>query len=71
MMGFFRRQEEQVVVRILRARYATQGLAPPSDPELQQKASDIVQEAHRILRRRGGNLIDIVKGLVADWVKKG
>ena len=70
-MGFFRRQEEQLVVRILRGRYAAQGLAPPCDPELQQKASDIVQEAHRILRRRGRHLVDIVKELVADWVKKG
>jgi hypothetical protein len=69
-MGFFRRQEEQVVVRILRGRYAAQGLAEPADPDLHRKASEIVDEAHGILRRRGGNLVDIVKALVADWVKK-
>jgi hypothetical protein len=69
-MGFFRRQEEHVVVRILRGRYAGQGLAEPADDELRAKASEIVDEAHRILRRRGGNLVDIVKELVADWVKK-
>ena len=37
-MGF-RRQEEHVVVRILRGRYAGQGLAEPADDELRAKAS--------------------------------
>ena len=69
-MGFFRRQEEHVVVRILRGRYAGQGLAEPGDEELRAMAVEIVDEAHRILRRRGGNLVDIVKELVGNWVKK-
>jgi hypothetical protein len=69
-MGFFRRQEEHVVVRIRRGRYAGQGLAEPADEELRAMAVEIVDEAHRILRRRGGNLVDIVKELVGNWVKK-
>jgi hypothetical protein len=69
-MGFLRRQEEQMVVRVLRSRYAAQGVTEPAGDELRRKAVEIVDEAHRILRRRGGNLVDIVKDLVADWVKK-
>jgi hypothetical protein len=59
-----------VVVRILRGRYAGQGLAEPAEEELRAMAVEIVDEAHRILRRRGGNLVDIVKELVGNWVKK-
>jgi hypothetical protein len=69
-MGFFRRQEEQMVARLLRGRFAAQGLPEPADEALRRKAAEIVDEAHRILRRRGGNLVDIVKALAADWVKK-
>ena len=68
-MGFLRRQEEQAVVRILRGRYAALGSTLPTEPELRQKASEIVDEAHRILRRRGGNLVDIAKELVAEWTR--
>ncbi len=59
-----------MVVRVLRSRYAGQGLAEPADEEVRAKAVEIVDEAHRILRRRGGNLVDIVKELVGNWVKK-
>jgi hypothetical protein len=69
-MGFFRRQEEQMVARLLRGRFAAQGLSEPADEALRRKAAEIVDEAHRILRRRGGNLVDIVKELVGNWVKK-
>ena len=47
-----------------------QGLPEPADEALRRRAAEIVDEAHRILRRRGGNLVDIVKELVADWVKR-
>lgn len=69
-MGFFRRQEEQLVARVLRGRYAGQGIALPAEDEIRRKSAEIVDEAHRILRRRGGNLVDIVKQLAADWVRK-
>ena len=59
-----------MVVRVLRSRYAALGVTEPAGDELRRKSVEIVDEAHRILRRRGGNLVDIVKELVGNWVKK-
>ncbi len=59
-----------MVARLLRGRFAAQGLPEPADEEMRRKSAEIVDEAHRILRRRGGNLVDIVKTLAADWGKK-
>jgi len=68
--GFFRSQEEKLAARYLRWQYEKQGLAPPAEGEIQGQASRIVTEAHRIARERGGNLLDIMKGLVGDFLKK-
>jgi hypothetical protein len=41
----------------------------PDDAELKLQAAKIVQEAHRIARERGRNVIAIIKDLVND-IKK-
>ncbi len=70
MKGFIRSQEEKLAARYLRWQYAKQGLPPAAEDEIQRQAARIVAEAHRIARERGGNLLDIMKGLVADFLKK-
>jgi hypothetical protein len=70
MRGFIRNQEEKLAARYLRWQVEKQGLPPPAEAEIQRQAARIVAEAHRIARERGGNLLDIMKGLVADFLKK-
>jgi len=69
-MGFIRQQEEKLAVRILRWQYEKQRLTLPAESDLQRLAARIVDDAHRIGRERGGNLMDIMKELVQDFFKK-
>jgi hypothetical protein len=69
-MGFIRQQEEKWAVRFLRWQYEKQKLATPAESDLKRLAAHMVDEAHRIGRERGGNLIDILKELVQDFFKK-
>jgi len=44
-------------------------LVEPALSELQGQAGKIVDDAHRIARERGGNIISIIKELVDDLKK--
>lgn len=41
----------------------------PPDSELQKQASKIVDDAHRIARKRGSNVIAIIKESIGDFMK--
>jgi hypothetical protein len=69
-MGFFRNQEEKLAARFLRWQYEKQQRPLPPETEIRQQAVRIVDEAHRIAKDRGGNLLDIMKELVQDFFKK-
>ncbi|MCU0590085.1 MAG: hypothetical protein MUC57_01250 [Desulfobacterales bacterium] len=69
-MGFIRQQEEKLAARFLRWQHEKQKLPVPGESDLKRLAADIVDEAHRIGRERGGNLLDIMKELVQDFFKK-
>jgi hypothetical protein len=68
-MGFFRQQEERLAIRFLTWQYQKLEKPVPDDVELKLQAAKIVQEAHRIARERGRNVIAIIKDLVND-IKK-
>lgn len=68
-MGFFRQQEERLAVRFLTWRHQKLNLPVPDEAELKLQAAQIVEEAHRIARERGQNVIAIIKDLV-DEIKK-
>ena len=68
-MGFFRQQEERLAMRFLTWQYQKLDKPVPGDAELKLQAAKIVQEAHRIARERGRNVIAIMKDLVND-IKK-
>ncbi len=68
-MGFFRQQEERLAIRFLTWQYQKSDKPIPDDAELKAQAVKIVQEAHRIARERGRNVIAIIKDLVND-IKK-
>ena len=69
-MGFIRQQEEKLAVRFLRWQYEKQKLPTPAESDLTSLATRIVDDAHRIGRERGGNLLDIMKELVREFFKK-
>ena len=68
--GFFRRHEQRLAVRLLAWQYERQGLARPPSSHLEQEASRIVDDAHRIARDRGRNILSVIRELVAD-LRKG
>ena len=70
MKGFVRRQEERLAVRLLEWRYQKMNMPLPSKDELERHAADIVDDAHRIARERGRNVMSIIKEMVADIKKR-
>ncbi len=70
MKGFVRRQEERLAVRLLEWRYQKMNLPLPSNDEIERHAAGIVNDAHRIARERGRNVMSIIKEMVADIKKR-
>jgi hypothetical protein len=69
-MGFLRRQEEHLAERFLVWKYQKMDLAVPTPSILKSQASKIVDDAHRIARETGGNVMSIIKELIDDLKKK-
>lgn len=69
-MGFIRQQEERLTIRYLQWQYQRLGQVPPSMAELQTKAARIVDEAHRIAKERGRNVMAIIKEMVEEFFRK-
>ena len=69
-MGFFRQQQERIAVRLLTWQHQRLKIALPSEDELEARAVALVDEAHRIARDRGRNVLSIMKELVGDLRKK-
>jgi len=70
MIGLIRRQEKKMAVRLLTWQFQKRGIPLPSQSELEGRAALIVDEAHRIARERGRNVVAILKELVADIRKE-
>ena len=70
MKGFFRQQEERMAVRLLTWQYQRQKIALPGEDEIQRRAEQLVDDAHRIAKERGRNVMAIMKEMVADIKKK-
>jgi hypothetical protein len=68
-MGFIRRQEERVTIKFLIWKYQKMNIEVPPDSELQKQASKIVDDAHRIARKRGSNVLAIIKESIGDFMK--
>jgi hypothetical protein len=69
-MGFFRQQEEKLAMRFLTWQYQKLEQPVPAEAELARQAAKIVEEAHRIARQRGSNVVAIMKDLISDLKKK-
>ena len=68
-MGFIRQQEERLAARFLTWQYEKLKKPIPREAELGSQAARIVEDAHRIARERGHNVVSIMKDLIAD-IKK-
>ncbi len=69
-MGFIRQQEIKAAIRYLQWQYEKQKMAAPPTDLLRGQAERIVDDAHRIAKERGQNVIAIVKELVKEVRKK-
>jgi len=69
-VGFIKQQEVKLAARLLTWRYQKMNITVPAMPELEQQASKLVDEAHKIARERGRNVISIMKDLVDDLKRK-
>jgi len=69
-MGFIRDQEEKLALRFLAWQHTKKELPLPEISALRKQASDIVDEAHKIAKKRGANILSIIKELAQDIKKK-
>jgi len=65
-MGFIREQQKRLAIRFLTWQYEKRNLPVPSRIELEEHAAGIVEDAHRIARERGRNVISIIKEMITD-----
>jgi hypothetical protein len=70
IVGFIRQQEERLAVRLLIWRYQRINVSVPAMEELEKQAARFVDDAHRIARERGRNVMSILKEMIND-IKKG
>ena len=69
-MGFIRQQEERLAVRLLIWQYRRINVSVPAMEDLEKQAARLVEDAHRIARERGRNVMSILKEMIND-IKKG
>jgi hypothetical protein len=65
-MGFLYKQQVTAAVRLLAWQYTRSGRPLPEQTLLERQARQLVDDAHRIARKRGGNLFSILKEMAAD-----
>ncbi len=65
-MGFLRKQEEKMALRLLIWQYGKKDTAMPALSDLQNQAALVVDQAHGIAKKRGRNVISIIKELAGD-----
>jgi hypothetical protein len=65
-MGFIKEQQKRLAIRFLSWQYEKKNLPLPPRAELEGHAAGIVEDAHRIARERGRNVISIIKEMIAD-----
>jgi len=65
-MGFIRQQEENLAIKLLKWQYQRENRLPPDDAALHRHAASIIDDAHRIAKEKGRNVLTIIKELVED-----
>jgi hypothetical protein len=68
-MGFLRQQEIKAAMRLLGWQYQRLNIDLPPHKELERRAEQLVEDAHRIARERGANVLSILKEMVQNMRK--
>ena len=69
-MGFLKNQQVNAAIRLLAWQYERNGQPLPERALLEGHARQLVDDAHRIARERGGNVLAILKQMVAQARRK-
>jgi len=69
-MGFIKEQQVKLALRLLAWRYEKAGQPLPESATLQRQARELVDDAHRIARERGGNVLSILKQMANDAMRR-
>jgi hypothetical protein len=65
-MGFIKNQQVNLAMRLLAWHCQRRGQPLPPASQLAELADRLVDDAHRIARQRGGNVLAILKEMAAD-----
>lgn len=69
-MGFLKNQQVNLAMRLLAWQYERSGRSLPGSDQLKAQARRLVDDAHRIARQRGGNVLTILKQMAADAMRR-
>ena len=68
-IGFVRNKEIAFAKRLLVWKYEKSGTALPDEEALSAHAEKVVDEAHRIAKKSGNNILDILKDSAKEFKK--
>lgn len=66
MLNFIKQQERRLAARLLTWRFERMNQPLPAPAEIERLAHQLVDDAHRIAKERGRNVIAILKEMVDD-----
>ena len=69
-MGFLKNQEIKLATRLLAWQYEKSGNPLPEAAQLNEKARQLVADAHHIARQRGGNVLAILKQMASEATRR-
>lgn len=69
-MGFLKNQQIKAAIRLLTWQYEKNGQSLPENVLLERRARQLVDDAHHIARERGGNVLSILKEMVAEMRRR-
>ncbi len=67
--GFIRKQEVAFARKLLVLKYENSGMALPGEEVISAYAEQVVDQAHRIVKKSGSNILDVVKNTVRNFSK--
>ena len=68
--GFIRKQEVLFAKKLLAWNYEKYGTSLPDDTVISAHAEQIVEDAHKIAKKTGKNVFDILKDAVKEFKNK-
>lgn len=67
--GFIRKQEIAFAKTLLARQYEKSGSALPDEAAMSMHAEKIVEDAHRIAKKSGSNVLEILKNKIREMMK--